>query len=318
MYPGGFDHMKYISVVLPAFNEEENVIPLASEIITIFNKELSDYLYEIIFLDNYSTDNTRNNIRLLCSGNKNIKAIFNARNFHNTSLFHGITQAFGDCVVVLDADFQDPPSLIPKFVAEWEKGYKVIMGIDSDSKENIFMRSIRNIFHHIFYKVSDFEYIKHFHGVGLYDKLFIDVIRNLHDPYPEFRGIVGQLGMKKSCVHYQRQKRRTGKSSFNFYGLYDTAMRSFTSYTRIFLRIPIFIGFLIATLSFFIALYYFILKFLRPEAMQWGIAAVVVGVFLLGGIQLIFIGLLGEYVMAINTRVMNRPWVIEEERLNFE
>lgn len=311
--------MKKISVLIPTYNEEKNVVPLSEEIINIFNNELNNYKYEIIFIDNYSNDNTRLNIIKLCKENKNIKAIFNAKNFGWTkSPYYGLLQMTGDCVIVMCADFQDPPKMMVDFVREWESGYKIVIGIKNRSKENPIMYFIRNIYYKLIKNISETEHIEQFTGFGLYDKEFINVLKNLDDCYPYFRGIVAELGCKIKKINYEQQKRKFGKSKSNLYMLYDYAMLGIVSYSKIVMRLATMIGFLFSFLSFLSGLIYFVYKIIYWELFYTGIAPLIIGVFFIGSVQLFFIGLLGEYILNINTRVMKRPLVIEEKRINFD
>ncbi|MBR0378482.1 MAG: glycosyltransferase family 2 protein [Lachnospiraceae bacterium] len=309
---------KLISVVVPTYNEQENVVPLTDTLVKIFSEELPEYNYEIIFIDNHSKDNTKALIRQICSENPNVKAIFNARNFGQMrSPVYGFKQAYGDCVVRLNADFQDPPSLIPTFVREWEKGHKIVIGIKEKTEEGFFMAFVRRQYYKFLRKITDIGHIENFTGFGLFDKAFVDVVRNIHDPMPYFRGMVAEFGFEYKTILYQRPNRRAGKSKNHFYTLYDVAMIGITSYSKVMLRLASFLGFAIGGLSFLVALVYFILKLVHWDWFRSGIAPLVIGVFFLGGVQLFFIGLLGEYVLAINSRVLDRPLVVEEERLNF-
>lgn len=311
--------MKKISVLIPCYNEEGNVGPISNALVEMFAKDLPKYDYEIIFIDNCSKDSTRDRLRVICGGNKKIKAILNAKNFGQfNSPYYGLQQVSGDCVILLCCDFQDPIDMLPKFVEEWENGNKIVCGIKTTSKENKIMRFLRTCYYKIIKKMSDVEQIEHFTGFGLYDASFIDVLRDLGDPTPFLRGIVAELGYKRKNIPYEQERRRAGKTSNNWYTLFDAAMLSFTSYTKIGLRIATIGGFLCAGVSFLVALIYLIYKLLYWDTFSAGIAPLVIGVFLLGGIQLFFVGLLGEYVMSINTRVMKRPLVVEEERLNFD
>ena len=294
--------MKKISVLVPCFNEEDNVVPLSEAIIEQFTKELPSYDYEIVFIDNDSSDTTRVKLRKLCKENKKIKAIFNAKNFgQNNSPFYGLLQTTGDCTIGMSCDFQDPPEMIPQFVHEWEQGAKIVSAIKTKSKERKIMRFFRTCYYKLIKKMSNVEQIEHFTGFGLYDKDFIDVLRDLKDPTP-----------------FLQQKRRAGKTHNNWYTLYDTAMLSFTSYTKVGLRVATIGGFVIGFISFAIALVYLIRKLISWDNFALGNAPILIGVFVLGGIELFFIGLLGEYIMSINNRVMKRPLVIEEERINFD
>lgn len=310
--------MKTISVVIPTFNEENNVIPLTEAIVNELNK-LSFYDYEIIFIDNDSKDLTRQKIRSLCRGNKKIKAIFNTKNFNGLkSPYYGLLQATGDCAILMCADFQDPVEMIPQFVKEWENGHPVVCGIKTTSQENRFMYFIRTVYYKLIKSMSSIDQIEHFTGFGLYDRQFLDILKQLDDPSPFLRGIVAEYGYNRKDIPYEQQKRRFGKTSTNFWWLYDVAMLSFTSYTKVGLRLATFVGGICAFISLVIALVYLILKLMFWDSFGMGVAPALIGVFLLGSIQLFFIGLIGEYIMNINTRVMHRPLVIEKERINFE
>ena len=310
--------MKKISVLIPCYNEEENIILIGNAIIEQLDR-LDAYDYELILIDNCSKDKTREKIENLCSKNKKIKAIFNAKNFGQfNSPYYGMLQATGDCVIPICADFQDPVELIPKFIAEWEKGYKIVCGIKKTSRENKIMRFLRTCYYKLIKKMSDVEQIEHFTGFALYDKDFINVLRNLNDPTPFIRGIVAELGFDRKEVEYEQPKRRAGKTNNNFYTLYDAAMLSFTSYTKIGLRMATFLGAIISVISFIIGLVYLVLKLIYWDTFPAGATPTLIGIFFFGAIQLFFIGFIGEYVMAINMRVMKRPLVIEKRRINFE
>lgn len=311
--------MKKISVLVPCYNERENVVPLSEAIIAQFTEHLPQYEYELVFIDNCSTDGTRDLLRELCAGNPRIKAIFNAKNFGQfNSPFYGMLQTTGDCTIGMCADFQDPPEMIPQLVHEWEQGYMIVNAVKKASRENPLMRLFRTIYYKLLRKMSNVDIIEHFTGFGLYDASFLSVLRELHDPIPFWRGVVSELGYRMKQIPYEQQKRRAGKSHNNFFSLYDAAMLSFTSYTKTGMRVATFFGFIISAISLLIALVYLILKLVNWDNFQMGNAPILIGVFVLGGIQLFFIGLLGEYIMSINTRMMNRPLVIEEERLNFD
>ena len=311
--------MKKISVMIPCYNEEENVEPISKAIIDVFKTQLSNYDYEILFIDNDSQDKTREILRRMCEEDKHIKAIFNAKNFGQfNSPYYGMLQTTGDCTISMVCDFQDPVEMIPKYVAEWEKGYKIVIGIKTSSKENKLLYWFRSMYYKFIKKFSEVDQIEHFTGSGLYDKEFINVLRDLKDPTPFLRGIVAELGYKRKEIEYEQPKRRAGKTSNNFLRLYDAAMLSITSYTKIGLRLCSFIGIIIVGISFIIGLVYLIMKLTHWNQFAVGMAPMLIGVFFLGAVQLFFIGLIGEYIMSINVRVMNRPLVIEEERINFE
>lgn len=310
---------KKISVVIPTYNEEANVVPLADSIVGILEKELPEYDYEILFIDNHSKDHTQELLRELCRKNKKIKAIFNAKNFGQArSPVYGMKQAYGDCVVRMCADFQDPPEMIVKFVRQWEKGHKIVIGVKEASQEKKAMFKLRGLYYRIIKRITDIDHIEQFTGFGLYDKNFVDVVRNLHDPMPYLRGIIAELGFDYVVVPYIQPKRKAGKSKNNFYSLYDYAMIGITSYSKVVMRLATFLGFIVAGLSVVAGMVYLVLKLMYWERFSAGIAPMLIGMFFLGALQLFFIGFLGEYVLSINTRVLDRPLVIEEERLNFE
>ena len=310
--------MKKISIMIPCYNEEENVVPISEAVVRELTESLPEYDYEILFIDNDSKDNTRPLLREICKNNPKIKAIFNVKNFGQfNSPYYGMLQTTGDCTICMCCDFQDPVEMIPKLVHEWENGYKIVCAIKTTSKENKIMRFLRTCYYKLIRKMSDVEQIEHFTGFGLYDKSFIGVLRNLKDPSPFLRGIVAELGYRRKDIPYEQAKRRAGKTHNNFYTLYDAAMLSFTSYTKIGLRLATFCGIGVGFVSFLVGMVYLILKLIMWDNFPMGMAPVLIGMCFLGSVQLFFIGLLGEYVLNINTRVMNRPLVIEEERLNF-
>ena len=310
---------KTISVMIPCYNEEENARPIYEAVRDELRKSCASYDYEILFIDNKSTDRTREIIRSICAEDKHVKAIFNVKNFGQfNSPYYGLLQTTGDCTITMCADFQDPPELIPKLVQAWEEGYKVVIGKKTKSREHPFVYWMRGCYYKILKKMSTTEIIEQFTGFGLYDKSFVDTLRDLHDPTPFMRGIVAELGPERKEIEYEQPKRRAGKTHNNFYTLYDAAMLSFTSYTKNGLRIATFSGFIIAFISFIIGLFYLIMKLLFWYKFTAGYAPMMIGIFFMGGIILAFMGFMGEYVMAINARVMNRPLVVEEERINFE
>ncbi len=309
--------MKKISVVVPCFNEEENVKPISEDIVKELEK-LEKYDYEIIFIDNCSTDKTKEILEKLCEQNPKIKAIFNAKNFGQfNSPYYALLQSTGDCSILIASDFQDPVGMIPKFIKEWENGYKIVIGIKNKSKEKKLMYFLRSFYYKLIKKLSDVEQIEHFTGFGLYDKKFIEVLRNLDDPTPFLRGIVAELGFNRKEILYTQEKRKAGKTHNNFYKLYDAAMLSFTSYTKIGLRLATFLGGIISIISFIIGIIYLVLKLLYWDRFMAGMAPILIGMFFLGALQIFFIGLVGEYILSINLRVMKRPLVIEEKRINF-
>ena len=311
--------MKKISILIPCYNEEENVIPLYEAISHTFKNDLTNYNYEIVFIDNKSKDSTRDRLTYICGIDKKVKAIFNSKNFGQfNSPYYGLCQTTGDSTILMCADFQDPVEMIPKFVAEWEQGFKLVCAIKKTSKENKLMYFLRSGYYKTIKRMSDVEQIEHFTGFGLYDKSFIQVLRDLDDPTPFLRGIVAELGSERKDIPYEQAKRRAGKTSNNWYRLYDAAMLSFTSYTKIGLRLATILGFIASGISMLVALVYLVMKLIYWERFLAGTAPIIIGVFFMGSIQLFFIGLVGEYILNINTRIMKRPLVIEEKRINFD
>ena len=310
--------MKKVSILIPCYNEQENVRPMSEAIVDLFENQLAQYDYELLFIDNDSSDQTRPILREICKNNEHIKAIFNAKNFGQfNSPYYGMLQTTGDCTISMVCDFQDPVELIPQYLEAWEQGYKIVIGIKTSSKENPIMYHLRSLYYKMIKRFSDVEQIEHFTGSGLYDKDFIRVLRDLKDPTPFLRGIVAELGYKRKEIPYEQPERRAGKTHNNFIRLYDAAMLSFTSYTKIGLRMATFLGMGCGAISAVIGLIYLIMKLVLWDTFAAGMAPVLIGMFFLGSVQLFCLGFIGEYVLSINQRVMNRPLVIEEERINF-
>ncbi|MDY2873395.1 MAG: glycosyltransferase family 2 protein, partial [Eubacteriales bacterium] len=307
---------KVISIMIPCYNEEENARPIYEAVRDELISSCPNYDYEILFIDNKSQDRTREIIEDICARDKHVKAIFNCKNFGQfNSPYYGITQTSGDCTITICADFQDPVELIPRFVAEWEKGYKIVIGRKTRSQESKIMYFLRGCYYKLIRSMSNVEMIEQFTGFGLYDKSFVETLRSLKDPTPFIRGIVAELGPERKEIEYEQPKRRAGKTHNNFMSLYDAAMLSFTSYTKAGMRIATFLGFIIAFLSFIVALGYLIAKLCMWNRFTAGYAPMMIAIFFMGGVQLAFLGFLGEYVMNMNTRLMNRPLVVEEKRI---
>lgn len=310
---------KTISVVIPTYNEEKNIMAVYERVSSLFEKELSRYEMQILFIDNASLDSSRTLIEELCNKDNRVQAIFNATNFgFSRSSFYGLSQAEGDCAVMLYADMQDPPEIIPEFVKKWEEGYKIVTGIKSQSKESKLMYALRNIYYNLISKISEGEHIKQFDGFGLYDASFIQVIRNLKDPLPYLRGLVGELGYKRAEVEYTQERRKAGKTSFNFARYYDVAMLGLTSSTKAIMRMATFLGILMSVLCVVIAVVTFIIKLVNWNYFDVGTAAIIIGIFFVGGVQIFFLGFLGEYILNINIRSMGHPIVVEEKRINMQ
>lgn len=309
---------KLISIVLPSYNEEGNIEKMYIEVTKLFKHQLKKYEYEIVFIDNDSKDRTRDIIRKICKKDKKSKAIFNAKNFGQfNSPYYGLLNTKGDAVVSMASDFQDPVELIPKFVNAWEDGYKIAIGVRKTSTDNFILRNLKKFYYNLIKKFSNVDQIKMFTGFGLYDKDFINVLRKLDDPTPFLRGIVAELGYRRKEIPFEQGKRQKGKTSNNFYSLYDAAMLSFTSYTKIGLRLATFFGGIVLIISVVIAIVYLIMKLIWWDRFQAGMIPMLLGMLFLGSVQILFIGIIGEYVLAINQRSMKRPLVVEEERINF-
>ncbi len=310
---------KHISVITPCYNEEGNVALLVEAIGKIFDN-LPQYTYEHVLIDNCSVDKTPEILREIAAVNKHVKVILNERNFGwIRSPFHGLIQCYGDAVIYMVSDFQEPPEMIPKFLEKWEEGYKIVIGIKEQSKENPVMFAIRSFFYKILASASDGEpTIKNFTGFGLYDQKFIKIVRGLDDQYPYLRGLVSELGFRRYEIPYVQPDRFAGKTSSNFFRLYDVAMLGFTNHSKLPLRISAFIGFFSAIISLLMGVGYLIYKLIFWNWFEVGLAPLVIGVFFFSSVQLFFIGIIGEYIGAINTQVRKRPLVIERERLNFD
>lgn len=310
---------KKISIVTPCYNEEANVEELYRQVKTQFEKLSELYTYEHIFIDNASTDRTVEELKKLAAADKNVKIIVNAMNFgHIRSPFYGLCQATGDAAMLMVADLQDPPELIPQFLQQWEAGHRVVIGIKNKSKENPLMYGLRTLFYKMIKKISETRQIENFTGFGLYDKTFIQLLRSIDDPYPYMRGLVAEYGGDLGEVFYTQPKRLHGKTHNNFYTLYDMAMLGFVNHSKVPLRMASFIGFLCSAVSLLVALIYFVYKLCYWDSFQVGQAPLVIGMFFFASVQLFFLGIVGEYVGSILTQVRRRPLVIEQERINFE
>ena len=311
--------MKKISVVVPCYNEEKSVHVMHKTITDLFNNQLNKYDYELIFADDYSSDNTRSELEAICAKDKKVKAILNAKNFgFNRNVFYSLMQGTGDAVFLVFGDMQDPPRLLVDFVALWEDGNKVIIGQKLESKENKLIYFFRTLFYKVMDRLAQVQQIQHFNGFGLYDKDFIEAIKLIDDPQPYLKGIVGEFGMKQYIYNYTQEESARGKSNFNFFKYYDVVMLAITSYTKVLMRIATFIGIFVAVGSMLVVAFILINKMLNWETYLVGSAALTVGVFFIGAVQLFFIGILGEYILSINSRSLRRPLVIPEKKLNFD
>ncbi len=309
--------MTSITVVTPCFNEESNVRPLYEKVREIFNT-LPGYRYEHLFIDNGSTDRTAEVLREIAATDASVKVILNTRNFgHIRSPFHGLLRSEGDATILLVADFQDPPELIPELIRKWEEGHKVVVGIKERSHENPLMFLIRRLYYWTVDQLADIKLIKNMTGFGIYDRAVIDAFRQIDDPYPYIRGLVPYVGYEWASIPYTQPRRRSGITKNNFYTLYDMAMLGMTNHSKVPLRLAAMIGFLLSGVSLLVALGYLVAKLLFWNEFSLGLAPVVIGLFFFASVQLFFIGIIGEYIGAIHTQVQRRPRVFEKERINF-
>lgn len=309
---------KKISIVTPCYNEEGNVRELYNQVKQQFEL-LPEYTYEHIFIDNASKDGTVAILREMAREDKNVKLILNLKNFgHIRSPYYGLLQATGDAAILMVADLQDPPSLIPDLLKQWEEGHQIVLAVKNKSKENPLMFALRKLFYALMAKSSSTEHISNFTGFGLYDQSFLEILRGVDDPYPYFRGMVAELGANYATVTYTQPVRNSGKTKNNFYTLYDMAMLGFVNHSKLPLRMACFIGFLVALLSLLVGIVYFVYKLCYWDSFSVGVAPLVIGLFFFASVQLFFIGIIGEYIGAIYTQVRKRPLVIERERVNFD
>jgi glycosyltransferase involved in cell wall biosynthesis len=310
--------LKTISIVTPCFNEADNVEELYRRVRAVL-AALGNYRYEHIFIDNSSTDETVAVLKRLAKRDPNVKVIVNARNFgHLRSPMHAIHQATGDAVITMVADLQDPPEMIADMVREWENGYYMVLGIKRSSEENPLMFRIRKIYYRLVNQLSSIKTFENFTGFGLYDRRVVDLIKSFDDPYPYFRGMIAEIGLPHKELLFDQPARKRGITKNNFYSLYDLGMLGIINHSKVPLRLTAFAGFLGAMLSFLAGFGYFVYKLLFWDRFSVGIAPLVIGIFFLGSIQLVFMGILGEYVGAIHTQVQRRPYAVELERVNFE
>ncbi len=309
--------MAYISIVTACFNEEENIEKVYERVKAQFDL-LPQHTYEHIFIDNASTDKTVAMLKNIAKNDHNVKIIVNSRNFgHIRSPFFGLMQAQGDAVISVVADLQDPPELIPAFLAQWEAGFKIVVGVKQTSDEHWLMSQIRKNYYRLISKIANTKQIKNFTGFGLYDREVMDVLKTFDDPYPYFRGMIAEVGFNIAEVPYHQPHRHKGFTKNNFVTLYDMAILGVTSYSKLPIRLAILAGFICAALSLLTAIGFLLLKLLFWEHFSVGVAPMLIGMFFFSSVQLFFIGLLGEYVAAIHTHVQKRPLVVVQERINF-
>lgn len=311
--------LKKISVVIPCWSEEKSVKLMYDRLKKVFDSQLTNYDYEIIFVDDHSPDNTWVEIEKVCKIDKNVKGILNAKNFgFIRNVFFTLKQGTGDATFMLFGDLQDPPELLPDFVKKWEEGYKVIIGQKVKSEESKILYFWRSVYYKFIGSLSSTKQIQHFNGYGLYDKNFINTMNNIDDPIPYLKGIVAEFSMNPYIIQYEQSESNRGKSGSNFFKNYDLAMLGITSYTKTLMRMATFVGGILGIFSLLFAIFIFINKILNWNEYPVGTASIIIGIFFIGAVQLFFIGILGEYILSINTRVLKRPLVVVEKSLNFD
>jgi polyisoprenyl-phosphate glycosyltransferase len=309
--------MPMISIVMPCYNEEGNVAEACRRVKEVF-ATLPGYTYEHIFMDNASTDRTVQILKEIAREDRNVKIIVNTRNFgHIRSPFYGYLQASGDAIVAIVSDLQEPPELIYEFVKKWEEGYKIVMGVKSQSRETPAMFFVRKMYYKLIGHLAEIELTKNFSGFGLYDRKVVDILKEISDPYPYFRGLVADIGFERAEIEFTQSARVRGFTKNNFYSLYDTAMLGITSHSKIPLRLATMAGFTLAFLSLLVSLGYLLAKLIFWNTFSVGMAPIIIGLFFFSAVQLFFIGIIGEYIGSIQTQVFKRPLVIEKERINF-
>jgi glycosyltransferase involved in cell wall biosynthesis len=308
--------MKKISIVTPCFNEQDNVQELYERVRAIMMNFA--YEYEHLFVDNASTDGTGTILKRLSAQDARVKVIFNTRNFgHIRSPYYGLLQASGDAVIMMASDLQDPPENIPEFVYKWEEGYKIVVGVKTHSEELGVIFLLRSMYYRVLRSLSDVRLIDNFTGFGLDDRKVIEVLRQFNDPYPYFRGLIADIGFEIAEIKFTQPRRKRGISKNNIYTLYDMAMLGVVSYTKVPLRLAAMLGFISAAVSFLVGLAYLVYKLIDWQDFTLGLAPVIIGLFFMGSVQLLFLGIVGEYIGSIYTLAVRRPLVIERERINF-
>ncbi len=308
-----------ISIVTACFNEEDNVKALYEAVKKVFNEHLPDFHYEHLFIDNASTDDTVKILKNIAEIDKNVKIIINSRNFgHVRSPVYGILQAKGNAVISIVADFQDPPEMIPLFIEKWLQGNDTVLAIKKDSLESKSMFKIRKLYYKFLSKISEIKIYKNYTGFGLYDKKVINSLKSIQDPYPFFRGMISEVGFKVALIDYTQPARMRGITKNNFYTLYDMGILGLINNSKIPLRFLVFLGFTMGFLSLIIGLGYLVTKLIFWNKFSVGIAPLIIGGSLAFSFILFFLGIIGEYIGAIYTQVLNRPLVFEQERINFD
>ena len=308
---------KLISIVTPCYNEGENIDELCKRISSVMSS--LPYNYEHICIDNCTQDDTVAKLRIIAAADKHVKVIINARNFgHIRSPYYALLQASGAAAILIASDLQDPPEMIPELIRKWEEGFKTILAVKPESEESRGMFFVRKLYYNTISKISEVPLVKNATGAGLFDRVVIDILKTLNDPYPYFRGLLCEIGFPIATIPFKQPRRKRGITSNNFYTLFDIAMLGITNHSKIPLRIMTMGGFALSFLSLLVALGFLLAKFIFWNSFQFGTAPIIIGIFFFAAVQTFFIGLLGEYIGSIHTKVRNMPLVIESERINFD
>lgn len=308
--------MKKISIVTPTYNEEENIELLCEKVGNEFKK--ISYDYEHIIIDNNSTDKTVSILRNICKNDKNVKVILNNKNYgHITSPFYGMLQSSGDATILLTADFQDPVELIPEMIKKWENNKKVVLLQKKTSEENIIIKNLRKIYYRILANISINKITVDTTGSGLYDKSVIETFRSIKDPLPYLRGLVSEIEGDIELLGFDQPKRKFGSTKNNFLTLIDMAMLGFVKHSKLPLRLMIIFGAIVSVVSILISLIFLFYKLFFWNSFNLGIAPIVIGFFFISAIQILLLGILGEYISMTLTHSRSMPLVIEKERINF-
>jgi polyisoprenyl-phosphate glycosyltransferase len=308
---------KLISIVTPCYNEEANIDELYHRIVEVMSR--LDYDYEHIFIDNCSTDNSHAKLRALAAQDKRVKLIFNARNFgHIRSPYHALLQTRGDAAVLIASDLQDPPEMIEDFVKKWEEGFKTVMAVKPESEESRLMFLMRRAYYRFVTRISEVPLVQNATGAGLFDRAVLDILKKIDDPYPYFRGLLCEIGFPIATVPFKQPRRQRGITKNNFYTLYDIAMLGITNHSKVPLRLMVMGGGLLAGLSLLIAFGFLVAKLLFWNSFQVGIAPLLISLFFFSSVQILFLGMLGEYLGSVHTQIRNMPLVVESERVNFD
>lgn len=308
---------KLISIVTPCYNEEANIDELYQRIVEVMSR--LDYDYEHIFIDNCSTDNSHAKLRALAAQDKRVKLIFNARNFgHIRSPYHALLQANGDAAVLIASDLQDPPEMIEEFVKKWEEGFKTVMAVKPESEESRLMFLMRRAYYRFVTRISEVPLVQNATGAGLFDRAVLDILKKIDDPYPYFRGLLCEIGFPIATVPFKQPRRQRGITKNNFYTLYDIAMLGITNHSKVPLRLMVMGGALLAGLSLLAAFGFLVAKLVFWNSFQIGIAPLLISLFFFSSVQILFLGMLGEYLGSVHTQMRNMPLVVEAERVNFD